>query len=185
MTRWVERHVDWFAYLGALLFAGLFFTFGASPGSAIAYVGAYLGIGSHLAWFPVVAILPAPLWARIGGWTWLSADVILNTMALNGVVDPEFMAFRLGAHVLAAMWVLVASAEATGAVRYVGFLVALLLGGYSLVSPWVPASALFPAVIVVLTWFVAVGRSLSLRPINSTSSHGFAMEAGPGASLHL
>lgn len=182
MTVWIERHVDWFAYLGAAMFAGLFLTFGASRESAIAYVGAYLGIGSHLAWFPVVAILPAPLWARIGGWAWLSADVILNTMGLNGVVNPEFMAFRLGAHVLAAMWVLVASAEATGAVRYVGFLFALLLGGYSLVAPWVPASGLLPAVIVVLIWFVAVGRSLSSRPTKSTASGGIAVEAGPGAS---
>jgi hypothetical protein len=158
---WIDQHVNWFAYLGVILFVGLFLTFGAPAGAIPVWISAYLGIGSHLAWFPVVAALPAPLWARIGGWAWLSSDVILNTMSLNGVTNPDFMAFRLGAHVLAATWVLMTSAQATGVVRYLGYLFAFILGGYSLVAPWVPASALFPAVVVLILWFVVVGRSLA------------------------
>jgi hypothetical protein len=70
------------AFAGAALFIALivaFSTAGAGPPSAttLMLIGV-LGAASHLVLLPVVAVLPAPVWARAGGYAWIAIDVMLE-----------------------------------------------------------------------------------------------------------
>ena len=122
--------------------------------------GGLLPVAAHLILFPVVAALPAPPWARAAGYGWLVIDITTDIMALQGVADTLYLPMRYGGHVSAALWIAAASWRANGALRIVGLLLALDLGGYSLI-PNGPIGILILSGPLLPVWFVLVGRILA------------------------
>ena len=121
---------------------------------------ALLGIAPHLLLFAVVAALPAPVWAKSAGYGWLAIDMTTDIMALNGVADATFLPMRYGGHIAAALWIATASWQAKGATRGVGLLLALDLGVYSFIAPFVSFVALLPSIVLLPTWFALVAREI-------------------------
>jgi hypothetical protein len=68
---------------------------------------ALLGVAPHLLLFPIVAMLPAPRWARAAGYGCLVVDIATDIMALNGVPVSTYLPMRYGAHISAALWIAV------------------------------------------------------------------------------
>ncbi|MBA3947018.1 MAG: hypothetical protein H0X37_20955 [Herpetosiphonaceae bacterium] len=124
--------------------------------------GGLLPVAAHLLLFPVIAALPAPPWARAAGYGWLVIDIVTDVMALNGVADTIYLPMRYGGHVSAALWIAVASWQASGMLRIVGLLLALDLGGYSFI-PHGPIAFLIPSGPLLPLWFALVGRHISRR----------------------
>lgn len=122
--------------------------------------GGLLPVAAHLLLFPVVAALPAPPWARAAGYGWLVIDIVTDIMALNGVPDTIYLPMRYGGHVSAALWIATASWRGRGALRIVGLLLALILGGYSFV-PNGPIWLLIPSGPLLPLWFALVGRFIA------------------------
>jgi len=143
------------SYAGAASFAALLVLIGVAPMFRPAGAVAVL---AHVLLYPVVAGLRAPEWARMGGYAWLSIDIVSSVMAMNGVDAGTITAVRLGGHIPAALWIVAASLEARGPMRVVGVPLGALLFGYSLVAPWVPPVALLPAIILIVVWLALVGR---------------------------
>ncbi len=152
------------AYGVAALFAARLPSFYFLPQSSgsliIRELSALLGIAPHLLLFVVVAALPAPSWARSAGYGWLTIDMATDIMALNGVADTTFLPMRYGGHIAAALWIASASWEAKGATRNVGLLLALNLGVYLFIAPFVSFVALLPSIILLPTWFILVARTI-------------------------
>ncbi|MGI8913092.1 MAG: hypothetical protein ACR2JY_04760 [Chloroflexota bacterium] len=121
-----------------------------------------LPIAAHLLLFPLVAALPAPSWARAAGYGWLVIDMASDIMALNSVPDATYLPLRYGGHVAAALWIAAAGWQAKGALRIVGLLLAINLGGYSLI-PHASYLLLLPTGPLLPIWFVLAGRRLA-RP---------------------
>ena len=67
---------------------------------------------------------------------------------------------RYGGHISAALWIASASWQGSGLLRVVGLLLALDLGGFSLV-PTGGFLVLLPSLLLLPLWFVLVGRSLA------------------------
>lgn len=161
-TRFASRS----AYAGAALFALMFASFGLPNSPAFLEAKVALGVLAHVALLPVVATLAAPLWARAGGYAWALGDVILNVAALNANATPGdatftlVMALRYGLHVCAGVWLLGAAASTSGLTRAANAVLAVALGGFSFVAPFVPAWALYPVMVLVVLWLVALGRGL-------------------------
>jgi len=114
-----------------------------------------LPVAAHLILFPVVAALPAPPWARAAGYGWLVIDITTDVMALQGVADTLYLPMRYGGHVSAAVWIAAASWQAKGATRIVGLLLALILGGYSLI-PHGPLGILILSWPLLPLWFALI-----------------------------
>jgi hypothetical protein len=152
------------AYGVAALFAvrlPSFYFLPQSSGSLIVReLSALLGIAPHLLLFAVVAALPAPVWAKSAGYGWLAIDMTTDIMALNGVAPATFLPMRYGGHIAAALWIATASWEAKGATRGVGLLLALDLGVYSFIAPFVSFVALLPSIVLLPAWFVLVARHI-------------------------
>lgn len=146
------------AYLSGGLFAALFLAFGASPSSLIVPV---LGVAAHVTLFPVVAALPAPSWARQAGYGWLIIDIVSNVMSINGADPALATAVRYGGHISAAIWIGFASWQAKGSPRLVGIPLAFVLGGYSLVAPWVSGAVIIVAFLLIIAWLPFAGRSIA------------------------
>jgi hypothetical protein len=119
-----------------------------------------LPIAAHLLLFPLVAALPAPSWARAAGYGWLVIDMATDVMALNSVPDTTYLPMRYGGHVAAALWIATASWQAKGALRIVGLLLALNLGGYSLI-PHASYLLLIPTGFLLPIWFALAARHLT------------------------
>lgn len=149
------------AYMAAALFVVAFARFFVLPpeGSGNVLV-ALLGVAPHLLLFPIVAILPAPRWARAAGYGWPVVDIATDIMALNGVPISTYLPMRYGGHVSAALWIAVASWRIRGPSRIIGLLLALDLGGYSFVAPFDPTHfvGLLPSFVLLPVWLVLVGR---------------------------
>ena len=152
------------AYGVAALFAvrlPSFYFLPQSGGSLVAReLSALLGIAPHLLIFAVIAALPAPVWAKSAGYGWLAIDMTTDIMALNGVADATFLPMRYGGHIAAALWIATASWQARGATRGVGLLLALDLGAYSFIAPFVSFVALLPSIVLLPAWFILVARSI-------------------------
>ena len=148
------------AYVAAGLYVALFVAFAVTPPTSL--IGPFIGVLLHLVLFPAVAALPAAPWARAGGYGWLILDITSNVMTINGIEDQTTTALRLGGHVVAALWIALAAMQASRAIRYVGLPLALALGLYSLVAPWVPMTAFLPFALLLIAWLVLVGRSLTV-----------------------
>ena len=152
------------AFAGAALFVALIVTFSTigagQPSAIILLLLGVIGAASHLVLLPVVAELPAPAWARAGGYAWVAIDTMLNVASINGGEPKLLASLRLGGHVPAAVWIGLAAAQAGGGVRVLGLLLAALLLVHAFVSPWVPAWVIFIPFVLVPVWLTAVGRRL-------------------------
>jgi hypothetical protein len=123
---------------------------------------ALLAVAEHLILFPVVAALPAPRWAKTGGYGWLVLDIATDMMRLNGVVKLTYLTLRHGANVAAALWIASTSWQTKGAMRVIGWLVALDLFVSSFIA-FIPFTfvILLPSLVLLPMWFVLVGRLLA------------------------
>lgn len=137
----------------------------ATPSSSalVAVLVGIVGVAEHLLLFPIVAALPAPPWARAAGYGWLVIDMATDIMQLNGIDKSIYLSLRYGGHISAALWIASASWQASGAMRIVGWLLALDLFIYSFIA-FIPFTfvVLFPSLVLLPMWFVLVGRLLGL-----------------------
>ena len=158
------------AYAAAILFAIHLVTYviapirDATPTSSpiVAELLGLLGVAEHLLLFPVVAALPAPRWARAAGYGWLVIDTATDIMQLNGVVKLTYLSLCYGGHIAAAMWIASASWQTKGAMRIIGWFVALDLALYSFIA-FVPFTfvVLLPSLVLLPLWLWLVGRLLA------------------------
>ena len=136
------------AFAGAALFVALIVTFstiGAGQPSATTLLPmGVIGAAAHLVLLPVVAELPAPVWARAGGYARVAIDTMLNVASING-----------------------AAAQAGGSVRALGLLLAALLMVHAFVSPWVPAWVIYIPFVLVPVWLTVVGGCFARREVTS------------------
>jgi hypothetical protein len=118
-----------------------------------------LGVAEHLLLFPAVDALPAPRWAKAAGYGWLVIDIATEIMGLGGVAKVTYLSLRYGGHISAAIWIASASWQEKGAMRIVGYLLALDLVIYSF-TIFVPFAfvILIPSLVLLPLWIVFVGR---------------------------
>jgi hypothetical protein len=118
-----------------------------------------LGVAEHLLLFPAVDALPAPRWAKAAGYGWLVIDMATEIMGLGGVAKITYLSLRYGGHISAAIWIASASWQEKGAMRIVGYLLALDLVIYSF-TIFVPFAfvILIPSLVLLPLWIVFVGR---------------------------
>lgn len=158
------------AYAAAVLFTVHLITYfipsirDSTPSSSpiVAELLALLGVAEHLLLFPVVAALPAPRWARAAGYGWLVIDMATDIMQLNGIDKSIYLSLRYGGHISAVLWIASASWKAKGAMRIVGWLLALDLFIYSFIA-FIPFTfiVLIPSLVLLPVWLVLVGRLLA------------------------
>ena len=119
-----------------------------------------LGIATHLILFPIIDALPAPRWAKAAGYGWLVIDVATQIMQLNNVDNVTYLAMKYGGHISAAVWIIAASWQRRGALRIVGLLLAIVLGGYSFIAPFDPTKflGLLPSLVLLPVWLILIGR---------------------------
>lgn len=140
--------------IALLLFAPVVASFRFAPGARWA---AYLGIFFHLAVFLLVFRLPAPEWAKAAGYGWLLLDVAAGTLQINQVqisqVQPAIAQHvRLGGHIFAGIWIVMASLQGSLAAKLAGLPAGAILFAYTFASPFLPTVWLSPASILVLAW---------------------------------
>lgn len=165
-SSWVVRA----AYAAAVLFAIHLITYFIAPvrdatttsSPVVAELLALLAVAEHLLVFPVVAALPAPRWAKAAGYGWLVIDMATDIMQLNGTPKTTYLAMRYGGHISAALWIASASWEVKGAMRVIGWLLALDLALYSFIA-FIPFTfvVLVPSLLLLPLWFWLVGRFLT------------------------
>ncbi|MEE1938830.1 hypothetical protein V1L54_05280 [Streptomyces sp. TRM 70361] len=139
------------ALLPLVLFFPIMVSFFISPGVAW---GEYVGVFFHLSILFLVSRLEAASWARAAGYGWVVTDVLAGILVINEVDDDTAWAVRLGAHVLAGVWIVASSlVSRSWPVRAVGVLTGVWLGGYSFVGNVLGEEFLRPASIMILVWF--------------------------------
>jgi hypothetical protein len=121
-----------------------------------------LGVAEHLLLFPAVDALPAPRWAKAAGYGWLVIDMATEIMGLGGVAKITYLSLRYGGHISAAIWIASASWQEKGALRIVGYLLALDLVVFSFMT-FVPFSfvILIPSLVLLPLWVALVGRLIA------------------------
>ncbi|GHO97209.1 hypothetical protein KSF_072570 [Reticulibacter mediterranei] len=126
---------------------------------------ALLAVAEHLILFPVIAALPAPGWSRAAGYGWLVLDIGTDIMQLGGVPKLIYLSLRYGANIAAALWIASASWQAKGAIRIIGWIVAITLTLYSFIA-FVPLAFLIlvPSLVLLPLWFVRMGQVLARTP---------------------
>jgi hypothetical protein len=85
---------------------------------------------------------------------------VLNVASVNGVTIEAVTPFRLGGHILAAVWIAEAAITAGALVRIVGVVLAALLAFHALASPWIPMWVIFIPFMLIPVWLVLLGRAL-------------------------
>jgi len=156
------------AYLGAASFAGLLASISRGPRSRIPPL---LGVISHVSLLPAIAWLPAPSWARPGGYAWMLLDTLLGVFELNLIAseppDDErerweklITWMRYGLHVCAATWIIPASWRAPGWRRVLGVVFGASLGGFSFVAHRLPRPAMAPIGVLQVAWLAWIGWTL-------------------------
>jgi hypothetical protein len=130
--------------------------------------GEYLGVFFHLSILPLVSRLDAAPWARAAGYGWVALDVLAGILVINDIAYETAWAVRLGAHVLAGVWIIASSlVSRSWLVRIAGVVSGVWLAGYSFVGATVPEEFLSPAGIFTALWFallVIFGRESDERP---------------------
>ena len=140
------------ALLSAALFVPPLVSFAVDAGARWAE---YPGILFHLSLLLLVPLLNAPTWARAAGYSWLAIDVLAGALLINNVSHDIADPVRLGGHILGGLWVAVASFHSTSlAIRVVGMVGGLWLGGYTFVATIAPEGALAPAGILITIWLI-------------------------------
>jgi hypothetical protein len=150
-----KKSVSNASYSVAILFAMLTILLNTIPQNTIVI---FIALAIHFILFPVVANLPAVSWARVSGYAWLVIDNMVSVAQLNGADEQLVMSLRLGGHVFAAIWIVSVSLRGNTIMKIVGILLAIILGGYSLVAPWVPEWVLYPSMICWLFGFTFPGK---------------------------
>jgi hypothetical protein len=152
------------AFAGAALFVVLIVIFsslkGQVPAPGLLLTMGLVGAASHLVLLPVVAELPAPVWARVCGYGWLLFDVALNVATVNGADMHVVSALRLGGHVPAGLWLSIAAYGSGGSVRALGVPLGAMLIVHAFLSPQLPAWAIFIPFVLIPVWFTLVGLRL-------------------------
>jgi len=156
------------AYAGAAMFVVLLMLFSTlgtgQPATPILIAMGVIGAAAHLVLLPVVAAMPAPAWARAAGYGWLIIDTMLNVASVNGL-DPNITgALRLGGHASSALWMATAAQHSKGAVRAIGWPLAIVLMIHAFAAPWAPAWVIYPPFVTIPVWLVCIGRSLQRNP---------------------
>jgi len=164
------------AYAAAVMFVGLFVTYGIAPTSPVVSL---FGIPAHLLLFPIVAALGAPSWAKAAGYGWLVVDIVSNVMSLSGIGDASTSAVRFGGHVVAALWIASASWGQDRVTRVVGSLLALILFVTAVGNPWLPGWLFAFAMPLLPLWLVLVGCTLSSKPVRAYSPVDASAGRGP------
>jgi hypothetical protein len=159
------------AYAAAALFALHLATYFApalrdatlATAAPIAVALGVLAIAQHLVVFPVVAVLPAPRWARVAAYVWLIFDLGSDLLQLGGMSKSVYLVIRLAVNVLVALWIASASLRASGATQGIGLFVALDTVAYACVGLFVSWGFVvtLPTLILLPVWFALVGRSLA------------------------
>ena len=148
------------SFAGAALFIALIVLFSMQDSHpAPILLISVVAIAAHLVLFPVASALTAPAWARAAGYSWLAIDVMLNGATLNGVPMETIMPLRLGGHLLAGTWIVMASRELGGTAGVVGFVLGPLLIVHALLAPWLPVWVIYPPFLLIPIWLLLVGRS--------------------------
>jgi hypothetical protein len=134
-----------------------------STASALAVTLAVLAVLQHLVVFPVVAVLSAPLWAKVAAYIWLVVDTTTDVMQLADTPKSIYLPIRLAVNVLAALWIATASWRMVGATRVIGLIVAIDTALYSAVALLTPFAFVvtLPALALLPLWFWLVGRRLA------------------------
>jgi hypothetical protein len=83
-----------------------------------------IGVAYHLLLLPVVAALPAPLWAKAAGLAWMLFDIALDGGAVAGLSDEVSGPIRQGVHIIASVWVVMAGLTTGGWLAVAGLLLA-------------------------------------------------------------
>ncbi len=174
-----NKQAQWAAYAVAILFAlrlPTFFIPGMRDATALTapllgVLNAMLGIAPHLLLFVVVAVLPAPQWAKAAGYGWLVIDMATDIMALDGVAQLTAFSLKYGGHLSAALWIATSAWRAGGAMRIVGLLLALDLASYSFISSFAPVWPLLPSIVLLPLWFVLVGHCLGRLDVGTNGAH--------------
>ena len=115
--------------IALLLWVPVVASFRFAPGTQWA---AYVGIFYHLAVFLLVFKLPAPEWARAAGYSWLLLDVAAGTLNINQVQPAIAHHVRLGGHIFAGIWIVMASLQGSLAAKLVGLPTGAILFAYTL-----------------------------------------------------
>lgn len=144
--------VAWCAGIAAVLFVAMIVLISTKK----ELVAEYVGLGFHLVLLPVVAGLDAPEWARMGGYGWLLIDSAIGVAGMNGWTREQVWPLRLGSHVLAAVWIVTASAAMGEWYGIVGIVLGLWMGGYSLVARWADMKFFMPSGALMVVWFGAI-----------------------------
>lgn len=136
------------------------------------YAREYLGLFWHITMFFFICKLPTPEWGKKAGTFWVILDVLSGLLYLNnfygilgdaslGIATETGMtlctAVRLAAHVFEGLW-LISSAYTTDnkVIKVCGILAGVLLGGYSLVSPFAPSWMLMLNTPFMIVWFFMI-----------------------------
>jgi hypothetical protein len=167
-----KRSILIIAYIDALLFAIHLITYfipairDAKVTSAplASELLAIIAVAEHALLFPIVALLPAPNWAKHAGYGWLVIDIATDIMQLNNVAAATYLPMRYGGHIAAAIWIASASWQAKGAFRVIGLILAIDLAIYSFIA-FIPFTfiILIPSLILLPLWIVLIGRRLSIE----------------------
>ncbi|HET9906542.1 MAG TPA: hypothetical protein VFQ23_07870 [Anaerolineales bacterium] len=121
------------------------------------------GLIFHLAMLPVIAALPAPLWAKVSGFTWVVVDNMLILLSFYSAREEIVTPLRMGVHLATATWIFGASMSHTGALRWVGFIVVIAMAGVSLIGPFLGnavVQASGPGALLLIIWIFMVGNHL-------------------------
>ncbi|WP_197376102.1 hypothetical protein [Mycolicibacterium baixiangningiae] len=142
------------ALIPILLFLPPVASFLTDPGARWAE---YFGVFFHLSMLCLISRLPAPAWARAAGFGWVTIDVTVGVLVINGVPDDFSGPMRLGGHVLAGTWIITCAAHSAGwPIRISGAVTGIWLAGYSFVGDVLPRQALAPASLLLIVWLALI-----------------------------
>jgi hypothetical protein len=137
----------------------LIFADGISEAVNIIFEG--LSVLAYFLFFPVIAVVPARQWAKTAGYIWLILDIMATTMPLYGVAPEVSLAVRLGgAHMATAVWIAGVSYENTASLKLLGYVLVVLLVGYSFIKLWIPPYILDYFFLILIPWYILLLRFL-------------------------
>jgi hypothetical protein len=112
-----------------------------------------------------VAAAVIPKWARAAGYGWLLLDVAAGTLGINQVQPAIAQHVRLGGHIFAGIWIVMASLQGSLAAKLVGLPTGVILFAYTFASPFLPRVWLSPAAILMLVWLAILAWQNGIRPL--------------------
>ena len=158
IDRWMtHRRASWFAFASfGVLFANILLT--VATGSMAVFE--FAGPAYRVLLIPVIFCLPAPAWARFGGWFWVMFDSSLNIGSINGMSEELAFQLRMGVHLAFGIWAVSVAICASGLLRIAGLLVGIVTPGYSFIAPWAPAAILPVTALLLMAYILTCGLHL-------------------------